>query len=551
MFRGFSAAHRRVRHATGWSSLALGLTLLGAVPAAADAPLPRIVAQNGRHALEVDGKPFLMLGAQANNSSNYPEMLPTVWPVLDAMHANTLEMPVAWEQIEPEEGKFDFSWPDTLVREARAHGKRLVILWFGTWKNTGASYAPQWVKSAPDRFARMRKADGTPHMVLSPHDPDTLKADARAFAALMAHVKAIDPDHTVIMAQVENEVGSYGLARDHAPEAEAQFRGPVPAALARTEGKSGTWEQVFGLHAEQAFSTWAFASYIDKVAAAGQAQLDLPMYVNASLGSADSDKPGETGPYGGPSWNMIAIWKAAAPHIAALAPDIYNRDEAFVAKILDRYGRADNPLLVPEIGNSPDHARFLWPVLGHGGIGFAPFGMDSSGYSNYPLGARPDQDAEAVTAFGAAYGLLAPMASDWARIALENPTWGTAKAADGADQSTVMGTWKITVQYARWAFGANGSDGAAHPLKDKPIGGATVAQLGPDTFLLMGQHVRIRLDDATADPRRPAEILSAEEGHFENGHWIMKRRWNGDQIDYGFNIGPDPVMLKVTMGHYH
>src|SRR3546814_9059261 len=121
-------------------------------------PLPDAlpISQNGRHALIVDGAPFLMLGAQANNSSNYAAALPKVWPVLDAMHANTLEMPIAWEQIEPQEGRFDFSFVDTLLDQARAHDKRLVLLWFATWKNGSPSYAPEWAKTEQQHFPRMR-----------------------------------------------------------------------------------------------------------------------------------------------------------------------------------------------------------------------------------------------------------------------------------------------------------------------------------------------------------------------------------------------------------
>jgi beta-galactosidase GanA len=75
--------------------------------APAQVALPRIVTKDGRHALLVDGAPFLILGAQVNNSSNFPAALPKVWPTIRALNANTVEMPVAWEQIEPEEGTLE------------------------------------------------------------------------------------------------------------------------------------------------------------------------------------------------------------------------------------------------------------------------------------------------------------------------------------------------------------------------------------------------------------------------------------------------------------
>ncbi len=327
--------------------LALLISLLGAVPAAAaEAPLPRVESRNGKHVMLVDGEPFLMLTGQVNNSSNYPAMLPKVWPVIKQLHANTVQVPIAWEQVEPVEGRFDFSFVDTLVKEARQNEVRLILLWFATWKNTGPNYAPEWVKTDTRRFPRMKTAEGKTHYVLSPHGRATLEADKRAFVRLMQHIKAIDPQHTVIAIQPQNEMGSYGLARDHAPEAQKLFGGEVPPELARLKGKRGTWTQVFGEFADQAFTSWHMARYTDEIAAAGKAVKKLPMYTNAALGDPFDAKSASTSATGGPQWNMIDVWKAAARHIDWVSPDIYNSDHKAYLAYLDHYGRPDNPLFV-------------------------------------------------------------------------------------------------------------------------------------------------------------------------------------------------------------
>jgi beta-galactosidase GanA len=513
-------------------------------------PLPRLESRDGHHALIVDGAPFVMLGGQVNNSSNYPEPLKTAWPVLDAMHANTVEVPIAWEQIEPVEGKYDLSFLQELLDQARAHDKRVVLLWFGAWKNTSPSYTPAWVKLNNARFPRMKDPQGKDHGVLSPLFPATMEADRRAFVKVMDYLRDHDRQNTVIMVQPENETGSYRVPRDFSAEGNRLFAQTIPAALARKTGKSGTWAQAFGAQAPRAFNTWYVASYVNALAQAGKAVKPLPMYVNASL-AGPSNVPDPAGvASGGPQWDVLDIWKAAAPAIDLAAPDIYDRASGNVIQYLDKYARPDNALMVPEIGNAKEFARFFWPTIGRGGIGFSPFGMDASGYFNYPLGARA-LDAKELAAFALPYATVNSIMRDWAKIAATRPTWGTAKPDNGSDQSVTLGPWTITASWGQWQFGMKDwtwikADPA--PWASEPVGGMAVAQLSDHEYLVMGDHVRISF--SPADRRDDGMVVSVEEGTFRDGKWVTARVWNGDQTDYGLNLIDRPQVLKVTTGSY-
>jgi beta-galactosidase GanA len=426
---------------------------------------------------------------------------------------------------------------------------RLVPLWFGTWKNTNPQYTPEWVKSDPKRFPREITPEGKTHWVMSALGTRTLQADAHAFAALMRHIREVDPQHTIIMVQVENETGSYGIPRDFSPEARRLFAQPIPPELARKAGHSGSWSQVFGATADQAFNAWYVARYVDQVAAAGKAELNLPMYVNASLTDPFTLEGVEHGASGGPNWNVIDIWKVAAPHIDIEAPDIYTSDYAKYAKYIEDYRRPDNPLLIPETGNDVPFARFFWLALGNDAIGWSPFGMDSTGYFNFPLGAK-QLDPGTLAAFASKFALLAPIARDWAKLAYEHPTAGFAKSADASDQTAILGRWKIRARYGLWAFGQPEwhPDAPPNPSKSLPVGGAAIIQLAPNEFLIAASDIRLEfsLDKPGGEN---SQFLDVEEGTFENGKWVMARRWNGDQVDYGLNFTA-PALLKVRLGTY-
>jgi beta-galactosidase GanA len=513
------------------------------------APLPQLVEKDGRHALLVDGAPFLVLGVQAHNSSGWPAMLPKVWPAVERLHANTLEMPIYWEQFEPEPGRYDTSTVDILIKEAREHHVRLVLLWFGTWKNGSSHYMPLWMKKDPARYPRMVDANGRRVDSPSPHASATLEADVRAFSALMRHLKTVDPVRTVIMVQVQNEPGTWGgLVRDHSPEAEKVFAGAAPGEVVQALGvkasAGATWSQAFGHDADEYFHAWSIARFIGQVAAAGKKEYALPMYVNAAL--RDPIKPGPAGTYetGGATDNVLPIWKVAAPAVDLLAPDIYLDDAVRYNKVLELYHRPDNALFVPENGHAPWYAHMFFEALGHQAIGWAPFGLDYTVYAKAPVGA-PLVDDETLAPFALNYSLVGPMMREAARLSFEGKLQAVAEEAGEHTQTMDLGEWKAVVTYGVPAFGF-GNDPPGNP---EPIGRALVGELGENEFVVTGAFCRVDFQptDATGQQR---EFVRVEEGAFDDGVFKPTRVWNGDETDWGLNFASGPQIVRVTLGTY-
>lgn len=510
-------------------------------------PIPSIEEKNGRFALMVDGRPFLMLGLQANNSSAWPAYLDKVWPAAEALDANTVELPVYWEQIEAAEGKFDFSLVDLLLEQAREHHLHLVLLWFGTWKNGSSHYAPEWIKLNQDKYPFLRSEKAETIDSPSPFSVSFLEADQRAFRALMRHLRETDSERTVLLVQVENEPGVWGGVRDYGAEAEKAFAAKVPEKLLKALAKEpGTWREVFGDDADETFEAWYTAAYIEQVAAAGKAEYPLPMYVNAAL--RDPFKPGKPPSYesGGPTDNNIVLWKAAAPSIDILSPDIYMSEYAKYVRVLGFYGRTDNALFIPETGNSPVYARYVFAAIGKGAIGWSPFGLDLTRYSN--PGAEPEaMKASALRPLAQQYALLAPLSRLIAKENLEGHVIGVSEDPENHTQRVPFGRWEVVVRYGMPWFG-NWVEPAGNT---PPDGGAVVVKLAEDEYLVAGHHVRVDFEPTFAAGKKRL-FLKVDEGAYDaRGHWKTARIWNGDQTDYGLNLKADGnVVLKVRLATY-
>jgi Domain of unknown function (DUF5597)/Glycosyl hydrolases family 35 len=509
------------------------------------AAMPVIVEKGGRHCLMVDGKPFLILGGQAHNSSAWPAMLPKVWEAIGQMHANTLEIPIYWEQVEARQGSFDFSLIDTLLLQARAHRVRLVLLWFATWKNGSNHYMPEWMKRDAARYPNIQGRDGKPVDSPAPEVSETLEADIRAFAAVMRHLKEADIPHTVIMVQIENEPGSWNSVRNFSANAQRRFDGPVPDQLLKAEilealhvpvVSGGSWEKVFGARADEYFQAWSIARFIDRVAEVGKTEYPLPVYVNAALRDPLSNPDASSYESGGPTDNVIPIWKAAAPSIDVLAPDIYLSGSERVLKVLDLYDRPDNPLFVPEAGLLPENAKYLYGLLGHGGIGFSPFGIDDNGH-----GETQAEMAARLGPFAQEFAMAAPMMRELAKWAFEGKIKAVVEREDHADQTIDLGDWQAVV-----SFGEGRGNAWRH--HDQPRGKALIVLLDKNKFMLVGTDCRISFRPLGQSAGRAWQYLRVEEGSYAEGVFRVSRILNGDETDWGGPLFSRlPVILQATL----
>lgn len=498
--------------------------------------IPRLVKNGNYVQLLVDNKPFLIFGGELGNSSaSSNEYMRPIWPKLKQMNLNTVIVPVYWELMEPVEGKFDFSLVDTLLKNARLFNMKLVLLWFGAWKNSMSCYAPAWVKTNTTRFPRTLDKTGSPHEIVSPFNKNNLEADKKAFARLMQHIKDVDSkEHTVITIQVENEIGMLPDARTYDEAANKAFNSAVPRQLSEYLVKnksnllpeiksiwesngsktSGNWEEIFGkgLATDEIFMAWYYAAFTNELTVAGKAVYNLPMFVNAALNRPEA-KPGQY-PSAGPLPHVMDIWKAAAPSVDFLAPDFYNPD---FKHWCDLYTRAGDPLFIPEHRFEKGiDAKAFFAFGNYNCIAFSPFSIESTN--------EPEKEP-----IGKTYDILNQLTPLMTKYQPTGGVKGFLIEQDSIKKDITIGDYLFTVHHE---YKMGWSQGSKENIW--PLAGGLIIAIAPDEFYVAGTGVVMTFSPQAKNKK--AGFVSIDEGRFENGAWKPGRRMNGDQDHQGRHL---------------
>jgi Domain of unknown function (DUF5597)/Beta-galactosidase len=495
---------------------------------ATDKTMPQLVKTEKATQLYVEGKPFLIIGGELNNStSSSIEYMKPVWQLMSDLHFNTSLTPLSWDLVEPQEGKFDFTLIDSLILGARQKNMHIVFLWLASWKNGMSSYMPLWVKENYKKYPRIKIKDDRTMEVLSPLSVASGEADGKAFAAVMKHIKEFDgTKHTVLMMQIENEVGILDDSRDRSAIANAAFAEAVPKELInylvnnktvlvpeikerwQSNGSktSGNWEDIFGNGdaTDEIFMAFNYARYVSIVIAAGKKEYPIPMYTNAWLNQGENPKPGNY-PSGGPLAHVLDIWLAGAPNIDILSPDIYVSEYDERCR---KFTQRNNPLFIPEMNSGEDGARNIFIAIGkYNAIGVSPFGIDHLA-----------KDA----ALGKSYDVLGQLS-----------TIITEKQSKGEIVGFVVDEKNPSFTYTLGGYAIEISLDEIFGHRAKLGYGIVMTDDGPNKFIGAGSGFRVRFYPEVKSYKTIIGIGSVDEGMFSNNKWMAGRRLNGDENDQG------------------
>ncbi len=502
-----------------------------------------------------NGRPFMPIGLQAHNSATGSHLIKRALRAVELYGGNCLEAPVYWNRIEPVKDQYEMDLVKGLIDETRGAGLHLIILWFGTSKNGHPNYVPEYIKLEPARYLLAKGPDGAPVASLSPHCMETLERDRKAFVKLMEFLKEYDGEEgTVLAVQIENEMGLANTDRDYGETAQADYAAPVPEALRGvTLADSGLeqvdaqtaspWKAQFGRHSHEAFSAWYHARYINAIAEAGKAVYDLPMVTNVMVGENGYEEAGKCYNAGAAVSRVLDIWKAGAPSLDLLCPDIYNQNRNEYNRICRSYARPDNALFIPEspMQGEANPMNALLAVADHDAIGVCCFGAESAVDDNGNL-------LESCRSMALTMRTLAGMTPLLMKYRGTGRVHAIAEEEFETSRYLKLDDYHVTAYFSHSHLMNYGhtQDWKSEEGKKKlqVRGRAILVQAEDHEFYLGGAGVAIELirrphpgDEASyshLSSRQSSQLnfLSVEEGHFEDGQWVTDFVRNGDETNF-------------------
>lgn len=501
--------------------------------------IPHLQKKGTATQLVVEQKPFLIIGGELGNSSaSSVQDIETHFPKLQQMGLNTVLVPAYWDMIEPEEGKFDFNLLDKTIDEARKNDLKIVFLWFGAWKNSMSCYAPLWFKKDYKKYPRAYSKAGKPMEIASSFSQNVLNADHKAFAEVMKHIASVDSKQgTVIMVQVENEIGMLEGARDYSKEANTAFNAQVPEtliqflvnnkkqlhpSLAEKWGRQGfktkgNWQEIFGndLYTDELFTAWSYAQYVEKLAKTSKSVYHIPLYVNAAMNSRNR-QPGEY-PAGGPLAHLIDIWHAAAPSIDMLSPDLYDGN---FADWVSKYRLHNNPLFVPEVKMTANNGVQAFYAFGeHDAIGYSPFSIEN----NSEVGSKRLAEA---------YSKLKQLIPVLTKYQSQGLSKGLLFDQANSERKISFDDLSITARhFFSLPWDPRGKDGSVWPE-----GGGIILRLAKDEYLIAGSGIVVEFEKLNEKKETHAKDLGEDGFAAQGGKTQTQNQWNG-----GKRAGIGPV----------
>ncbi|MFX0557817.1 DUF5597 domain-containing protein [Maribacter sp. CXY002] len=534
----------------------------------------------------VDGKPFLILGGELHNSSGTDTLqLKQTFKDLKALNLNTVLGYAYWEMVEPKEGVYNFDLVDALIEGARSEGLKVILVWFGSWKSTASSYVPEWVKTNPKRFQRYTLEDGSTLEMLSPFYEENRNADAKAYIALMQHIKETDKDHTVIMMQVENEPGCFENYRDYSPAGKKAWNSEMPKEMVsylklhkgklfpaletawKTNGykTKGTWEEILGksveegdhkYYTEELFMAFHYSQFVNNIAEQGKQILNLPAFCNGWLYN-----PSGFYPHGTVNPHVLDAYRAGGSALDFYSPNVYTLE---YDRLFSDYTLGGNTLFIPESLMVP--AGTIYSIAEYNSIGFAPFGIDGQ----RGLHSEDQENVKVLQATNKALsGMMGLVTEHYGKPSMK----GVYLYPLRKEQQITIGDYVLKAKSSRVGgfsidFGksleqagkpafpmpatADGEDEAmpAGPFGPLPknIGSAMVIQDAPNEFYILGYGVKFGFELKENIHFDHLGFLSIEEGYFENDRFIATKRWNGDELKV---VLPAEKLTTLKVKLYH